>query len=307
MDVLTDLLSRTHARGAFFAHVVATDRWGIAFDDGAPLGIHAVLSGEAWLTPPTGQPLRLLQGDLILLAEQGRYQLASAPDESACSLEEARARWQTRGRRIEISGEGPATSVLCGGYRFEGGLAVRLLEGLPPVIHLPGSVRASDGLRTALQLLAGELEDGSPGQQIVLDRMLDLVLIFALRVWGSEPDAAVPQWLRALDDPYIGQALLLMHEHPDHRWTVDELAHRVGLSRASFAKRFNARLGVPPLSYLTDWRLQVAADLLRSSSMPLAAIAKRVGYGSAFAFSAAFKRRYGQPPRAFRDLVDGES
>ena len=129
MDALTDLLSRTQARGAVFAHVVASGRWGIHIDDDAPLGFHAVLAGEAWLKPPVGEPRQLAQGDLALLPEPGTFALLSEPIVTSVPLEDARRRWQKDGHRIEIPGEGAEASLVCGGYHFEGDLFRPLERG----------------------------------------------------------------------------------------------------------------------------------------------------------------------------------
>lgn len=300
MEPLTELLSRTQVRGAVFAHVVAAGSWGIHIDDGAPLGFHAVLAGEAWLSPSSGKPRRLVEGDVALLPEPGTFALTSEPQIASVSLEDARRQWQKDGHRIEIPGEGAQASLLCGGYRFEGDLFRRLLAGLPRVIHLRGSLAGSEGLRSCLQLVTRELQEHAVGEQVVLDRLLDIILIFSLRALRSTRVAPTVAWFQALGDAEVGRALLLMHDQPEHAWTVDELAEQVGISRATLAKRFKATVGVPPLSYLTGWRLQVAADLLRTSTMTVAAVARRSGYTSESAFSLAFKRKFGSAPGTFR-------
>ncbi|MFJ5032379.1 helix-turn-helix transcriptional regulator [Streptomyces sp. NPDC088560] len=128
-----------------------------------------------------------------------------------------------------------------------------------------------------------------PGQDAVLDRLLDLVLVLALRTWCAGANTA-PAWYRALADPAIRQAVRLLHEEHGRRWTVAELATHVGMSRAAFAARFPALVGEPPLAYLTGWRMTMAADLLRDGEVTVAAVAHEVGYEDPFAFSVAFKR-----------------
>ncbi|MFB8178984.1 helix-turn-helix transcriptional regulator [Streptomyces sp. NPDC055966] len=128
-----------------------------------------------------------------------------------------------------------------------------------------------------------------PGQDAVLDRLLDLVLVLALRTWCAGANTA-PAWYRALADPAIRQAVGLLHEEHGRRWTVAELATHVGMSRAAFAARFPALVGEPPLAYLTGWRMTMAADLLRDGEVTVAAVAHEVGYEDPFAFSVAFKR-----------------
>jgi len=155
-------------------------------------------------------------------------------------------------------------------------------------------------LRGTLALLADEVARAAPGQQTVLDRLLDLLLVYALRAHFAAPGASPPRWYRALDDPEVGRALRLLHGDPARAWTVEALAGEVGLSRAALARRFRALLGEPPLAYLTAWRLALAEERLRSSELTLAAIAREVGYGSEFALSAAFKRERGRSPAQVR-------
>jgi transcriptional regulator GlxA family with amidase domain len=138
-----------------------------------------------------------------------------------------------------------------------------------------------------------------PGQDAVLTRLLDLVLVLALRAWCAE-SATLPAWYRAQRDPAIGEALRLLHTEPARRWTVAELAAKIGLSRAAFAARFTTLVGEPPLTYLTGWRMTLAADLLRDTEHTIAAVAREAGYTDAFAFSVAFKRARGISPSTWR-------
>lgn len=134
------------------------------------------------------------------------------------------------------------------------------------------------------------------------DRLLDLVLVLALRAWCARPGAR-PAWYRALADSAIGDALRLLHEDPAHRWTVAALAAKVGMSRAAFAARITSLVGQPPLTYLTGWRMTLAADLLRDTEATVVAVAREVGYEDAFAFSVAFKRARGVSPSIWRRQV----
>ncbi|MBF8189258.1 AraC family transcriptional regulator, partial [Nonomuraea sp. K274] len=189
-----------------------------------------------------------------------------------------------------------ATVMLRGVYELHGDVAARLLELLPPLAVVPAGPRT----RVALDLLSAEAASDEPGQDAVLARLLDLVLVIALRAWCTRPEATPPAWYRALADPAIGEALRLLHEDPAHQWTVASLAAKAGMSRAAFAQRFAALVGRPPLGYLTDWRMTLAADLLRDTRQTVAAVAHQVGYRDPFAFSVAFKRARGNTPSAWR-------
>lgn len=302
VDVLADLLARAHARGALFAHATLAAPWGLAFTEEHPLAFHAVARGEAWLGGPGEEPpVRLLQGDVALVRAPGRYRLASAPEAPSPPLAEQLERWRVGARRYVAPGPGGQTELLCGAYAFRGDLCDALLAALPPVVHLPAAPDAGGApLRTALGLLADEVARAAPGQQTVLDRLLDLLLVFALRAHFRRPGSTPPRWYRALDDPEVGRALRLLHGEPARAWTVATLAAEVGLSRAALARRFAALVGQPPLAYLTAWRMRLAEERLRTSDLTLAAIAREVGYGSEFALSAAFKRERGSSPAQVR-------
>ena len=147
--------------------------------------------------------------------------------------------------------------------------------------------------------MAAEAGRDGPGQEAYLDRLLDLLLIAVLRTWFDREENA-PPWWHAEQDPVVGQALRLIYNNPAHPWTVANLAAAVGSSRAVFARRFTELVGEPPIAFLTGWRLALAADLLRSSKVTIAAVAKQVGYGTPFALSSAFKRAYGVSPNTHR-------
>jgi AraC-like DNA-binding protein len=189
--------------------------------------------------------------------------------------------------------------MLIGTYPMRGEISGRLLAALPPLLSLTADVWECP----LTPLLMEEVVRDEPGQEVVLDRLLDLLLIAALRAWFSRPDAEAPAWYRALADPVVGRVLRLVQDDPAHPWTVASLAAKAGVSRAALARRFSELVGEPVMAYLTGWRLALAADALREGDGTLEAIARRVGYGSAFALSSAFKRVYGVSPTEFRQRV----
>ena len=156
-----------------------------------------------------------------------------------------------------------------------------------------------------IDFLAEQISSDEPGQAAMLDRLLDLVLIAVLRWWFTEQRPDTPGWYRAHADPAIGRALRLMHQEPATAWTVARLGTETGLSRAAFARRFTDLVGEPPMAYLTSWRMSIAADLLAEPEATLAAVARKVGYGTPFAFSTAFKREHRVSPQRFRAGVTG--
>lgn len=185
-----------------------------------------------------------------------------------------------------------STVVLIGTYLLQGEISNRLLDALPPLLFL-----TSDVWQCPLTpLLTEEIVRDEPGQEV----MLDLLVIAALRAWFSRPEAATPAWYSALADPVVGRVLRLVQDHPAHPWTVASLAAKAGVSRAAMARRFTDLVGEPPMTYLTGWRLALAADRLHDTDDTIGAIARQVGYGSAFALSSAFKRVYGVSPQEHR-------
>ncbi len=204
------------------------------------------------------------------------------------------------GRPDRRAGDG-RTVLLTGTYPVRGAVGRRLLDALPALVVVPRDSWDSP----LVPLLATEIVKDDPGQEAVLDRLLDLLLIAALREWFDRPGAAAPAWYRAYADPVVGRALRMLHHDPARPWTVASLAAGVGISRAALARRFTGLVGEPPMSYLTGWRLALAADLLREPGATVGAVARRVGYGSSFALSAAFKRRYGTSPRQHRSSTGG--
>ncbi|MFF4129170.1 AraC family transcriptional regulator [Microbispora rosea] len=322
MDVLSDLLHRAHARNALVRQLIQRPPWALAFTGAPPLTVVAALGGHASvrLDDAGVAPVRLAPGDIALIGGAHPHTIADDPSTppqavihgsrklligdgvaaagaAAGAMAGATAGVQrSLGPRTYGDGLPGATIMLRGACELRGEAGVRLLGMLPALAVVPAQPRT----RAALDLLAAEVARDEPGQDAVLHRLLDLVLVLALRAWCGGPGASVPSWHRALADPVAGEALRLLHERPAHRWTVAELATGAGMSRAAFAARFRSMVGEPPLTYLTGWRMTLGADLLSDTDATVAAVAREVGYGDAFAFSVAFKRAHGVSPSAWR-------
>lgn len=305
MDVLSDLLRRARAQDALVRQLIQRPPWSITFADAPPLTIVATLGGHASVRLD-GAPVRLEAGDIALIRGTGPCTIADAPSTPPQVVIRGGRKYAVGGDEVPVEarmnlaprtyGDGlPGTRMLRGAYDLRGDAGERLLDLLPPLAVVPAGPRT----RAALDLLAAEVSCDEPGQDAVLNRLLDLVLVLALRAWCAAPGGA-PAWYQALTDPAVGDALRLLHEDPARRWTVAALAAEAGVSRATFAARFTRLVGVPPLTYLTGWRMTLAADLLRDTEATIAAIARDVGYADAFAFSVAFKRARGLSPSAWR-------
>ncbi|MBT1186037.1 AraC family transcriptional regulator [Streptomyces sp. CJ_13] len=309
MDTLTGLLEGPKARGAFLLKAVYNPPWAVRIEDRAPLSVATMVRGSSWVLPDGGEPVRISPGDVAVIRGPEPYTIGDAPDtpvqitvdpDQRCTTgagedvsESMALGVRTWGAEFQDAG---SAVMLSGTYQAPSEIGRRLLSALPTVLVRPAA--AADA--TLIGLLASEISRDEPGQEIVLDRLLDLLLIGVLRTWLADPGSGAPAWYRAQGDPVVGPALRMLHENPAHGWTVEELGVKAGVSRASLARRFTELVGEPPMAYLTGWRLALAADLLREPDATVAKVARRVGYGSAFALSTAFKRVRGVSPQEFR-------
>ena len=307
MDAVAGLLDGPRARGAFLLRSLLEPPWSMRIADEAPLCLVALTEGEAWLVPEDGEARQLRPGDVAIIRGPDPYVLADDPaTEPQVLILPGQQCVTPDGQEVALMsfmgvrtwGNSPvgSTVMLNGTYELEGEVSRRLLGALPPLLVLPADAWESP----LLGLLAEEIVRDAPGQEAVLDRLLDLLLIAVLRAWFARPDAQAPGWYRAYSDPVVGRALGLIHNDPAHPWTVAELAAEAGVSRAALARRFNELVGEPPMTFLTEWRLSLAADLLLEPGATIGSVAYQVGYGTPFALSAAFKRVRGITPQQHR-------
>lgn len=299
MDHLAALLDGPHARGAFLLRVILDPPWSIRVQDEAPLTVLAVVRGEASVVRDGVTQVR--PGEVAVVRGPEPYVVADRPDTppqvvihpgEKCTTIDGRTLYQSLGQGVRTWGNDRdgGTALIVGTYLMTGEVGKRLLQALPPLLIQPGG--------PLIELLGEEVVKDEPGQEAVLDRMLDLLLIATLRSWFATHEA--PAWYRAQSDPVVGKAMRIMQHDPARPWTVAALAAEVGVSRASLARRFTELVGEPPMAYLTGWRLALAADLLREPDATVTSVARKVGYGSPFALSAAFKRVHGVSPQEHR-------
>lgn len=306
------LLSGPRAQRAFVLRSRLCPPWSLRVEDRAPLTLVVVVRGAAWLLPTDAAPVEMASGDLAILRGPDPYTVADVPgtppqalihpDQSCTAVDGGSLGWQldTGVRTWGNAGPGPddnerETVLLTGTYTGVGEVSHRLLAALPPVLVLPYQDEV-----VLVDLLVAETCRDRPGQEAVLDRLLDLALVSMLRSWFDRPEALPPGWYQAAQDPIVGPALQLLQHHPELPWTVASLAATVGLSRAALARRFTHLVGEPPMTFLTAWRLALAADLLADTTDTVEQVARQVGYGNAFALSSAFRRTYGASPREHR-------
>ncbi|GAB3063839.1 AraC family transcriptional regulator [Intrasporangium mesophilum] len=337
---MSTILDSHRARGASLLRCHMRAPWALRIEDGAAVGIIVMVSGAAWLTPGTGGPIRLEAGDVAVAKGPTPYRLADAPSTApTIVIEPGNVCRSLTGEHLALSmglgtrtwgnadsapddllapgdggppsdaapsgpvpsdgaapGIGPVTTFLSATWELASQVTGRLLDSMPPV----GVVRAGELDPALADLLAREVGRELPGQDVVLDRLVDLVLVSAVRQWFARPGSQAPAWWTARSDPVVGRALALIHDEPASDWSLERLAGEVHVSRATLSRRFTELVGVSPMAYVSQWRLATAADLLRSGSGSVEQIAGLVGYASPFAFSAAFRREHGLSPRAYR-------
>jgi AraC-like DNA-binding protein len=304
VDVLGDVLALARVDASLMATFDARAPWAIELPARQGAAFHAVVAGTCWFTADGTPPRQLSPGDLVLLPAGARHQLATDPDLPTRRFDEdlKRSLIQPDGELV-LDGPGARTRILCAGYHYATDATHPVLGLLPPVLHV-ATAQPDSGpwLRSILDLLAHETRShAATGSGTAALRLLDLLLIHVVRAWlDTDGDTMDPSWLRGLRDPVTARVLAVLHERPRHDWTLDTLAATANVSRATLARRFTHHVGEPPLTYLTRWRLDLAARKLRDTTLPVAAIAHEVGYTSEFAFNRAFTRSHGQPPGRYR-------
>lgn len=315
MDSLSILLDGVRARGAFLLKTAQNPPWAVQVRDKAPLNVVAVLQGAPWVVPSTGDAVRLDPGDIVLTRGPDPFTFADDPHtptqvvvapgprrttSAGAELPETAGmgvRTWVNGMRPRDDGADDSSVLIIGKYQRPGEIATRLLSALPPLLVIPSAAHAESAV---VSLLAEQIARDEPGQDLVLERLLDLLLVAVLREWFTGQNTGAPVRYRAQGDPVVELALRLIRSQPAHPWTVAALARRTGVSRATLARRFTDLLGTSPMAYLTEWRIALAADLLAESDATIDAVARQVGYSSAFALSAAFKRARGISPQRHR-------
>lgn len=305
MDPLSDLLDLSRVRGALMVSVRACAPWGLDLPQRQGASFHAFTSGTAWLRMDGGEPLQLMPGDVFLLPAGARHRVSSDPDGRCVPFDRAmHERLMAPDGDLALGASGAATTFVCAAFDYDLDVAEPLMGLLPPLIHVPADPVAGRDVAAIVELLAMEVGARRPGSRAAAARLVDTLLIAAIRQWiARHGDGEAPSWLRALRDPALARVLATLHERPAEPWTVGTLAREVHLSRATLARRFAEVVGEPPLTYLARWRMHLAAQRLKYTSDTVEAIAREVGYTSEYAFNRAFARHRGQPPGRYRRLV----
>ncbi|SDL46150.1 transcriptional regulator, AraC family [Glycomyces sambucus] len=313
--MLSQFLDGPRARSAFVLKVVLDSPWSMRIEDDAPISIVAITHGRMWIVHNgSSVPVPLTAGDVVIARGTEHYVLTDDPAREPtvvigrgghCRTLDGTRIFESMSLGVRTWGTSAVRPdvMLVGSYQTDGEVSRWLLDALPPIVVL----RSTDWESPLIALLADEAVRAEPGQQVVLDRLLDLLLVGALRAAFAGGAVTVPAWFTAESDEVVGPVIRRMQDDPGHPWTVAELAAAARVSRAQLARRFQELVGEPPMTFLTRWRMSLAADLMVEPDATVTAVAKTVGYGSPFTFSTAFKRAHGRSPRTYRDEQRAEA
>ncbi|MFL1377650.1 AraC family transcriptional regulator [Nocardiopsis protaetiae] len=310
MDPLSHILDGPRARGAFTLRTVMRPPWCIDARDGSALTVVVVISGRIWVGSPHGE-VEAGPGDVVLARGPEPYMIADRRGRTPtvtvlpgqrCVSADGEELHLTLRHGVGTWGNNPdgPDSMIVGAYEDDSEVGRLALSALPRLAVLPGE-RVDPAL---IALLTREITSARVAQAGLNDRLLDCLLVMAVRAWIEDAPDHTPNWLNARRDPVVARALDLVHERPADPWTLAGLARACAVSRSTLADRFQRAVGTPPMTYLRTWRLTLAGDLLTAHpDLGLEAVAARVGYGSAFAFSTAFKHHTGRSPSHYRTPV----
>jgi len=324
-DTLSEVLRAVRLSGAVFFAVDASAPWVAETPHASELrpylmpGVehvidyHVITAGSCWGGLIGEEPVRLGTGDVIAFPHGDAHVISSAPGMRGVPSRDAALKVATSRLPvvIEQNGGGPERArLICGFLGCDMRPFNPLLATLPRMIHVPhlvsGQGAPGDGaLEHLIQVALVESSAKRAGGEVMLARLSELLFVEVVRRYVANLPSESASWLAGLRDESIGRALGKLHDRPAHAWSLEDLAREVGMSRSVLAERFNHFVGAPPMQYLAQWRMQLAANLLASTTMGLAEIADKVGYGSESALSRAYKRWVGVAPAEWRRNKQG--
>ncbi|WP_421882734.1 AraC family transcriptional regulator [Pacificispira sp.] len=304
-DPLSDVLDALRLTGGMYFTADLRGDFAIVIpEDGDTIRIHGGLDGDCMVTVPGLPPIGLAAGDWVLIPHGATQTLFRDNSRPAVPLNEAlSAGTLTPDGRFQYGETGACTTLLCGFCRFRAGFNHPVLSQLPKVVVLRAAeIRNDPPLTALLGILAAEHDGGQPGGTAILTRSMEMLLLYALRRLTGKEMSATPGFLTVLADRRLRRSVEAIHNRPEARWTLSDLAREAGMSRTAFAEAFAARAGMAPAAYLRLWRMIRARDLLRHTDLDVSEIAARCGYESVPSFSIRFKKETGLGPGAFRRL-----
>jgi AraC-like DNA-binding protein len=292
-DPLSQVIALLQPRTVFSKRISGAGRWAVRYSAFGQPSFCVVLEGSCRLAVDRQQPVTLEAGDFVLLPATPGFTMSGFEPAKPEQIDPKVAASQTGEIRHGTRGGRPDVRLLGGYFVFDSPHAELLVSLLPAMVH----VRGVERLSVLVRLVADESTEQRSGRDLVLTRLVEVLLIEALR--STSGDDAPPGLLRGLADARLAAAIRQMHTHVARSWTVAQLAKAAALSRSTFFDRFTRTVGMPPMEYLLAWRMALARDLLRQQDLGIAEVAERVGYSSPSTFSTAFSRHVGQPPSRY--------
>ncbi|WP_210418796.1 AraC family transcriptional regulator [Aliikangiella coralliicola] len=304
MDVFQDILNTLNLKGALYFRTDFSSPWAIKVPDLPQAArFHLVVQGQCHVSFASGEMTELAAGDLVLIPRGHSHVLANEKTHRAPSLEKVLEKSRYDGKGVLVIGNGDpdaSTQMICGHYSFRQGADHPILRALPEYLVTTGTMRAKQPwLDDMLRLIVRRIFSNDVGSDAVVTRLSESVFIELLKI-GIEQSERLKQILAGFNDQHISNALELIHAHPEHGWTVQSLAKKIGMSRSRFADRFNQLIGIAPMTYLGDWRIQKALSLLNDSHCSVQQVASKTGYQSPAAFTRAFTGKMGITPTKYR-------
>jgi AraC-like DNA-binding protein len=302
-DDLSDLLKPVSVHGKIYCRSELTSPWAVSFPKKEYAIFHVIEKGNCYLTYSDNEDaIEVRQGDVLILPVGIPHVLADRKGISAVPfLGLVQGGFKGPSQVVNYGGGGDQTNMVCGTFELESGKDNALLRVLPNVIHIDASTFSDKWLIGAMDLLAHESRNYGSGSALIISGLINLVFVQAVRQWIQNQPENNRGLLGALQDRRIAAVLTAIHNQPQKDWDVQSLAKIAGMSRSSFSAQFSSIIGQPPLSYVSYWRMQLAAQLLRHQiKMHVSEISQQVGYLSEHAFSKAFKRHHGISPSEFR-------
>lgn len=294
-DLVSEVLRVSGVRTTSAVRIEAGAAWELECGDGPGATVHVVTAGRAWLHRPGRDPLELAAGDVVLVPANQAHRLAGAPDVRTRAGTDRPA-----GDALRLGSPPWLTRTMVVRYDCDHDAHTQVLDALPELVHV-GPGNGVPSLDDTVRMLGRELSDPQIATSAVLDSLIDIMLIQILRAWlPGRPSGGERSWLGMLDDPLLHAALELIHRDPARPWTTESLARATAVSRATLSRRFVQATGSGPATYLTRWRMDLAAARLRDTQDTLDVVAAAVGYGSVPAFSRAFVRARGCSPGRYR-------
>ncbi len=299
-DPVSTALETMRMNGALFSRAELQAPWGVSSGPLAVGVFHAVVVGHCYLVMDGIDPVELTAGDVVYMPSGADHIMCDDPSRRPTPRRAMRTAPGQDGMEIlEVAGDGPHTSLLCGTVEVDDSEIHPLVAALPPLIHVAGDDDLAGRVPAIIELLSSEVRSGATGSLAASSRLTDVLVIHVLRRYIEQMGSSQQNWLSALHDPALARALGLIHGQPDRAWNATRLAAAVGMSRSSFFARFREQVGEPPTEYLTRWRMHLASRRLRDGES-VASIARSVGYANEASFSNAFLRLTGQRPSEYR-------